>query len=356
MRIVRETRPDVIVTMDPSPSPGNHGNHQYAARLATEAFYAAADPDEVPGAAARARAPRHVGGRSGSSATARPGSGPVRRRTARRRSCKSEPTDNVFGVWMGTPSAAHGGQPWWHILWDAAHEYLSQGFGAFPSPPDLPFIIPCNTFTQIASRVAVRRGEHGDDGDLPGRVGARLRAGCRSAPSCTSRATASTPPRASRSRSPPTPRASAAHAEAGERRADAAGGLDVDRQRRPRRRSTQHEQHRRLHRDAVGDRDGRALPDRGHAERPRRPQGNAAGGRRHRRDEPRRPRRPGRARARCSGCRRSRSSSPGRATTGVPQLGGLVKPVLSIGIGETRPVRVDLHNWSGAAKSGTRRR
>ena len=44
VRLVRETKPDVIVTMDPSPSPGNHGNHQYAARLATEAFYAAADP------------------------------------------------------------------------------------------------------------------------------------------------------------------------------------------------------------------------------------------------------------------------------------------------------------------------
>jgi hypothetical protein len=33
---------------------------------------------------------------------------------------KSEPTDDVFGVWMGTPSAANGGLPWWHILWDAA--------------------------------------------------------------------------------------------------------------------------------------------------------------------------------------------------------------------------------------------
>ena len=31
----------------------------------------------------------------------------------------------------------------------------------------------------------------------------------------------------------------------------------------------------------------------------------------------------------------------------MPQLGGLVKPVLSIGVGETRTVRVDLHNWSG---------
>ncbi len=38
---------------------------------------------------------------------------------------------------------------------------------------------------------------------------------------------------------------------------------------------------------------------------------------------------------------------------GVPQLGGLVKPVLSIGTGETRSVRVDLHNWSGSTQSGS---
>ena len=59
VRLVRETRPDVIVTMDPSPSPGNHGNHQYAARLATEAFYAAADPSRSPDQL-KERAPRHV--------------------------------------------------------------------------------------------------------------------------------------------------------------------------------------------------------------------------------------------------------------------------------------------------------
>ncbi len=45
VRIIRETKPDVIITMDPAPSPGNHGNHQFAARTALEAFYAAADPN-----------------------------------------------------------------------------------------------------------------------------------------------------------------------------------------------------------------------------------------------------------------------------------------------------------------------
>ena len=49
VRVVRKTRPDVIVTMNPSPTPGNHGNHQMAARLAVEAYEAAADPSAFRG-------------------------------------------------------------------------------------------------------------------------------------------------------------------------------------------------------------------------------------------------------------------------------------------------------------------
>ncbi len=44
VRLVRLLRPDVIVTM--WPGPGTHGHHQAAARLATEAFTAAADPTQ----------------------------------------------------------------------------------------------------------------------------------------------------------------------------------------------------------------------------------------------------------------------------------------------------------------------
>ncbi len=46
VRLVRLLRPDVIVTM--WPGPGTHGHHQAAARLATEAFTAAADPAQFP--------------------------------------------------------------------------------------------------------------------------------------------------------------------------------------------------------------------------------------------------------------------------------------------------------------------
>ena len=150
VRIVRETRPEVIVTMDPAPSPGNHGHHQYAARLAVEAYEAAADPARFP---SQLREP-HVDTwrvkrlfRDGAAGDGPPGP------TCAATFVKSDPTDNVFGVWMGTTSAVNGGKTWWQILWEAAHEYVSQGWAAFPTPPNIPDIIPCNTFTQIASRV-----------------------------------------------------------------------------------------------------------------------------------------------------------------------------------------------------------
>jgi len=48
VRVIRALRPEVVVTMNPAPSPGQHGNHQAAGWLATEAFEAAADPARFP--------------------------------------------------------------------------------------------------------------------------------------------------------------------------------------------------------------------------------------------------------------------------------------------------------------------
>lgn len=48
VRLVRALRPEVIVTMNPAPTPGQHGNHQVAGWLAIEAFSAAADPARFP--------------------------------------------------------------------------------------------------------------------------------------------------------------------------------------------------------------------------------------------------------------------------------------------------------------------
>ncbi|MBN9693007.1 MAG: PIG-L family deacetylase [Verrucomicrobia bacterium] len=48
VRLVRALRPEVMVTMNPAPNPGQHGNHQAAGLLAIEAFDAAADPSRFP--------------------------------------------------------------------------------------------------------------------------------------------------------------------------------------------------------------------------------------------------------------------------------------------------------------------
>ena len=48
VRIIRALRPEVIVTMNPAPVPGQHGHHQAAGMLAVEAFDLAGDPDWVP--------------------------------------------------------------------------------------------------------------------------------------------------------------------------------------------------------------------------------------------------------------------------------------------------------------------
>ena len=48
VRFVRALRPEVIVTMNPAPTPGQHGHHQAAALLATEAFSDANDPKRFP--------------------------------------------------------------------------------------------------------------------------------------------------------------------------------------------------------------------------------------------------------------------------------------------------------------------
>lgn len=48
VRIIRALRPEVIVTMNPAPVPGQHGNHQAAGMLAIEAFDLAGDPKWFP--------------------------------------------------------------------------------------------------------------------------------------------------------------------------------------------------------------------------------------------------------------------------------------------------------------------
>ena len=48
VRLMRALQPDVVLTIHPAPFPGQHGHHQTAGLLATEAFNAAADPSRFP--------------------------------------------------------------------------------------------------------------------------------------------------------------------------------------------------------------------------------------------------------------------------------------------------------------------
>ncbi|MFG1957496.1 sugar-binding protein [Nonomuraea sp. NPDC049028] len=150
VRVVRQTRPEVMLTMDPAPSPGNHGNHQQAARLAVEAFYAAADPKAFPEQLTReglrpfAPARLFLGGGRGTSQV-----GPACAATFR----PTNPAQNVYGVWSGRPSQSQGGKTWATIEREAQRSYASQGWAVFPDVPSDPAQLGCDFFTQVDSRV-----------------------------------------------------------------------------------------------------------------------------------------------------------------------------------------------------------
>ncbi|MFI7639266.1 sugar-binding protein [Nonomuraea sp. NPDC049400] len=149
VRVVRQTRPEVILTMDPAPSPGNHGNHQQAARLAVQAFYAAADPKVFPEQITReglkpfAPARLLLGGGRGTSQT-----GPSCASTFR----PANPAQNVYGVWGGRASQAQG-KTWAAVEREAQRTYASQGWAVFPDVPSDPNQLGCDFFTQVDSRV-----------------------------------------------------------------------------------------------------------------------------------------------------------------------------------------------------------
>ncbi|MFC6885216.1 sugar-binding protein [Actinomadura yumaensis] len=160
VRLVRETRPKVIVTMEPAPLPGQHGNHQEAARLATEAYFAAADPRVLPGV--RPWAPGRLFATGGASGP----DGPA---------CASsftpaDPSAVVYGVWGGRASARNGGRTWAQVEREAQRVYASQGWAGFPDAPSDPGGIGCDYFTQVHSRVPFTLGGRGAGAMLEGAV------------------------------------------------------------------------------------------------------------------------------------------------------------------------------------------
>ncbi|MFD2763448.1 sugar-binding protein [Micromonospora eburnea] len=148
VRVIRQTRPEIVMTMNPSPTPGNHGNHQQAARFAAEAFHAAADPAAFPEQLSKEglkpfRAAKFL--RTGGTGTS--AAGP---------SCASSfvptvPTDQVFGVWEGTPSST--GRTWAEIEVEARRDYVTQGWAGTAAAPTDPAKIRCDFYTLVDSRV-----------------------------------------------------------------------------------------------------------------------------------------------------------------------------------------------------------
>ncbi|MCI4066865.1 PIG-L family deacetylase [Micromonospora sp. R77] len=148
VRVIRQTRPEIVMTMNPSPTPGNHGNHQQAARFAAEAFHAAADPKAFPEQLSkeglspfRAAKFLRTGGTGSSSAGPQCASSFV----------PAVPTDQVFGVWEGTPAA--DGRTWAEIEVEARREYVTQGWANTAAAPTDPAKIRCDFYTLVDSRV-----------------------------------------------------------------------------------------------------------------------------------------------------------------------------------------------------------
>jgi LmbE family N-acetylglucosaminyl deacetylase len=149
VRVVRSTRPDVVITMNPSPTPGQHGHHQYAARMSVEAYAAAADRDAFPGQIRReGLTPWRVQKLYQAAASGEAETGPGCPETFD----PEEPTDMVFGVFSGRFSERYG-TTWAAVARDAQRLYRSQGWFVFPDEPTDPELLACNFYTLIDSRV-----------------------------------------------------------------------------------------------------------------------------------------------------------------------------------------------------------
>lgn len=147
VRIVRQTRPEVLVTMNPAPSPGQHGNHQEAARLAIEAYWAAGDPKRFPEQITKEHLRPFSPDRIFMNSAA--GTGANGSECAK----KFVPTDvtqTIYGVWSGTPSP--DGRTWAAVARDAQRQYASQGWAGFPDVSTDPAQLGCNYLTLIDSR------------------------------------------------------------------------------------------------------------------------------------------------------------------------------------------------------------
>ena len=165
VRLVRETRPKVITTMTPSPIPGQHGNHQEAGRLAVEAYYLAADPTAFPEQLTREHLKVWRAGRLlHQEHLAKGGTGPACETTF----TQTDPSADVYGVWAGR--RAPNGETWAQVEVEADRFYASQGWAGTPDAPSDPDAIGCDYLTLVDSRVPFTPGNHAPDAALEGAV------------------------------------------------------------------------------------------------------------------------------------------------------------------------------------------
>lgn len=154
IRVIRQTRPEILATMNPTPSPGNHGAHQEAALLAIEAYYLAGDPaayaDQVRLEGLQPWAPRKLF-TSGARGAATAGE------TCATTFKPAAPAEDIYGVWSGRTSTEFG-QTWAQIEREGMREYRSQGWAGFPDVPADPAELGCDFMTQVDARVPFTRG------------------------------------------------------------------------------------------------------------------------------------------------------------------------------------------------------
>ena len=164
VRVVRATRPEVIITMNPSAVEGNHGNHQQAAMYALEAYLSAGDPELFPehlDEGFAAWSPSRIL-RSGAN-----GDGPTGPGGVASGFTPAVESDLVFGTWEGTESDRHG-KRWSAVKDEAIWTYVSQGWAERPASPSDPESIVSTWFTVLHSRSPLVDPTAGDDAALRG--------------------------------------------------------------------------------------------------------------------------------------------------------------------------------------------
>ncbi|MFJ9848108.1 PIG-L family deacetylase [Streptomyces sp. NPDC101150] len=152
VRLIRATTPKKVVTMDPRPF-NQHGGHQEAGRLATEAFRLAGDrkafPEQITREKYKAWKPTQLLAQSWGF------QGPVGEKCAAHKATDPHTGLPVMGVWTGTMSIEQRGKTWAQIERDAAREYATQGFGSLPpSVQTQEKLLPCEWFTVLADNAS----------------------------------------------------------------------------------------------------------------------------------------------------------------------------------------------------------